>query len=278
MVRASRSAWVGCSCGPSPALTTEQPILLGEKFDGACRVMAHDQEVRAHGVQRHRGVDERLPLLDRGAPTGMFMTSAPRRLPATRKRIGCASRLRRRVDQGAAAQKRLLLVGLAAYGDHSFGEVEQGGDFLGRRPRCPKDDGWKRQRPECSSPRPRCRATRTSGRSGAATSRKWRPSCSSRVQGPKGPRSKVQGPKGPRSKGYKVQGPRSKGSKVQRSKGSKGSKGSQGSSRPTGPPVRLNLEGPLDPWTLDPRGPSRTLPDPWTLDLGPPSTVSSVVS
>ena len=40
--------------------------LAGEKMHGAGRVMAHDDDVGPHGVQRRRGVDQRLALLHRG--------------------------------------------------------------------------------------------------------------------------------------------------------------------------------------------------------------------
>ena len=37
--------------------------LLRQQLDRAGRVMAHDQDVGAHGVERHRRVDQRLALL-----------------------------------------------------------------------------------------------------------------------------------------------------------------------------------------------------------------------
>ena len=37
----------------------------GEKVDGAGGTMADDQDVRAHGIERHGRVDERLALVDR---------------------------------------------------------------------------------------------------------------------------------------------------------------------------------------------------------------------
>ena len=66
MVSASSSAWVGCSCAPSPALITAQSTLRASSLHRAGRMMAHDEHVGVHGVQRHRGVDQRLALLHRG--------------------------------------------------------------------------------------------------------------------------------------------------------------------------------------------------------------------
>ena len=65
MESASSSAWVGCSCWPSPALITLQVTFCDEQRGRAGRAVAHHQEVRLHGVQRHRGVDQRLALGDR---------------------------------------------------------------------------------------------------------------------------------------------------------------------------------------------------------------------
>ena len=61
--------------------------LLRQQLGGARRMVAHDQDVRLHGVERHRRVDQRLALLDRGGRDAMFMTSAPSRLPASSKEL-----------------------------------------------------------------------------------------------------------------------------------------------------------------------------------------------
>ncbi len=37
---------------------------LRKKFDGSGRVMAHDKQVRPHGIERHGRVYDRLTLLD----------------------------------------------------------------------------------------------------------------------------------------------------------------------------------------------------------------------
>ena len=45
MVSASSSAWVGCSCAPSPALITEQSDFAGEQVHRPGLVVADDQNV-----------------------------------------------------------------------------------------------------------------------------------------------------------------------------------------------------------------------------------------
>ena len=67
MVSASSSACVGCSWAPSPALTTEQPTFCQPAQHP--QLVADDQYVGAHGVQRHRRVDQRLALLHNSPPT-----------------------------------------------------------------------------------------------------------------------------------------------------------------------------------------------------------------
>ena len=62
MVSASSSAWVGCSCWPSPALSTGQSTLSGDQLHRARAAMADDDRIGAHRVERHRRVDQRLAL------------------------------------------------------------------------------------------------------------------------------------------------------------------------------------------------------------------------
>ena len=57
--------------------------LLRQQRRRARRAVAHHEQVGLHGVQRDRGIDQRLALLHRGVGTDMFITSAPRRLPAS---------------------------------------------------------------------------------------------------------------------------------------------------------------------------------------------------
>ena len=115
MVSASSSAWVGCSCAPSPALTTEQSTLLGEQMHRAGCMVAHDDDVRPHGVQRHGRVDQRLALLHGGRRDRHVHHVGAEPLAGElegglRPRRG----LEEEVDLRAAAQGRLLLLDLAA--------------------------------------------------------------------------------------------------------------------------------------------------------------------
>ena len=58
--------------------------LLRQQLDRAGGVMAHHDQVGVHGVERHRGVDQRLALAaSTTTTTDMFITSAPSRLPAS---------------------------------------------------------------------------------------------------------------------------------------------------------------------------------------------------
>ena len=59
----SSSAWVGCSCAPSPALTTAAPTLLRRACAARpnCAWRMHDH-VGRHRVQVARGVEQRLAL------------------------------------------------------------------------------------------------------------------------------------------------------------------------------------------------------------------------
>ena len=59
--------------------------LLREQFHGAGGVVADHDQIRVHGVQRRRGIEQGLALAHCGGATDMFMTSAPRRLPASSK-------------------------------------------------------------------------------------------------------------------------------------------------------------------------------------------------
>ena len=66
IARASSSAWVGCSCWPSPALTTLPDTFLRQQGGGAGRGVAHHQQVGVHGVQRHRRRRSGSSLLGHG--------------------------------------------------------------------------------------------------------------------------------------------------------------------------------------------------------------------
>ena len=100
--------------------------LLGEEIHGAGRVVAHDDDVRPHGVEGRGGVDERLALLHRRRRDRHVHHVGAEALAGDlegglRARRG----LEEQVDLRAAAQGRLLLLDLPADLDLLVGEVEQ---------------------------------------------------------------------------------------------------------------------------------------------------------
>src|ERR1700722_1675205 len=82
MVSASSNAWVGCSWAPSPALITEQSIL---RASSSTAPEAWWRTTRMSGCMALRVIAVSIsvsPLRIEDEETDMFMTSAPRRLPA----------------------------------------------------------------------------------------------------------------------------------------------------------------------------------------------------
>ena len=77
-------------------------------------LVAHDQQVGLHGVEGHRGVDQRLALRHREElATDMFTTSAPSRLPASSKELWVrVEASKNRLIWVRPRQHRMLLVGL----------------------------------------------------------------------------------------------------------------------------------------------------------------------
>ena len=67
IVKASSSAWVGCWCQPSPALSTGTSSWRRQLQRGARGGRADHHHVQAHGAQGQGGVLERLALGDRRA-------------------------------------------------------------------------------------------------------------------------------------------------------------------------------------------------------------------
>ena len=97
--------------------------------------MAHHQHVGVHRVQGHRGVDQRLALAHRADRDRHVDDVGAEPLAGELERGAGAGRvLEEAVDQGAAAQRRVLLFGLAVLLDIALGEVEDIGDVLGRQP------------------------------------------------------------------------------------------------------------------------------------------------
>src|SRR5262245_52694831 len=83
IVRASSSAWVGCSCAPSPALTTEQSTFCASSStapDAWWRTTMMSGRMALSVTAVSISVS---PLRIEEEPVDMFITSAPSRLPAS---------------------------------------------------------------------------------------------------------------------------------------------------------------------------------------------------
>ena len=83
MVSASSSAWVGCSCEPSPALMTEQLTLLASNSTAP---EAWWRTTMMSGCMALSVIAVSIsvsPLRIEDEEADMFMTSAPSRLPAS---------------------------------------------------------------------------------------------------------------------------------------------------------------------------------------------------
>ena len=85
IVSASRSAWVGCSCAPSPALTTEQSTFCARRCTAPAAwwrtmMMSGRMALRVTAVSMSVS-----PFFTEDEATDMFITSAPSRLPAISK-------------------------------------------------------------------------------------------------------------------------------------------------------------------------------------------------
>ena len=103
-----------------------------QQFHCARRMMAHHQNVRMHGVQRHRGVDQCLALSG-GHRRHRHVHDVGAEAFAGDLERGLGSRrgFEEQVDLGTAAQRRALLVDLAVQLDVFFGKVEEAGDVGG---------------------------------------------------------------------------------------------------------------------------------------------------
>ena len=112
MVKASSSAWVGCSWVPSPALTTleRDPAGVGEPVRGAAGAVPDDDGVGAHRLQGERGVLEALALAEAGALGGEVDDVGGEPLGrGLEGDAGAGGVLEEEVDDGAAAQGGQLL-------------------------------------------------------------------------------------------------------------------------------------------------------------------------
>ena len=89
-------------------------------------VVANDQNVGPHGVERHGGVDQRLALFDAGRADRHVHHIRPEPLASELERgLGAGRGLEEQVDLGAPAQGRALLLDLARDRHRLVGEIEQ---------------------------------------------------------------------------------------------------------------------------------------------------------
>jgi hypothetical protein len=94
-------------------------------------VVPHHQDVRVHGIEGHRRVDQRLSLAHGGGADRHVHHVGAEPLSGELER-GLRPRrgLEEQVDLGPPAQRAALLLDLAVEGDEFLGEVEQADDFV----------------------------------------------------------------------------------------------------------------------------------------------------
>ena len=125
--------------------------LLRQQLDGARRVVAHHQDVGAHGVQRHRGVDQGLALLDRGGgDRHVHHVGAEPLAGELEGALRPGRGLEEEIDQSAAAKVVTLLGDLTAELGGLFGKVEQRHDLGAGKAFDPKQmTMWEREIGRC---------------------------------------------------------------------------------------------------------------------------------
>ena len=100
--------------------------LAGEKMDCPRRVVAHDDDVGPHGVERRGRVDQGFALLHRRGRDRHVHHVGAEPLPGDLEGgLGAGGRLEKQVDLRAAAQGRFLLLDLPADLDGLVRPVEQ---------------------------------------------------------------------------------------------------------------------------------------------------------
>ena len=108
--------------------------LAGQQFDRAGGLVAHDQDVGMHGVERDRGVDQRLALAHRRRTRRhVHHVGAEPLAGQFERRLGAGGHLEEQIDLGAAAQRGALLFDLAIEFDEFLAEIEQAGNLLVRK-------------------------------------------------------------------------------------------------------------------------------------------------
>ena len=98
---------------------------LRQEFDSARRVMAHHEQIGAHGVERDRGVDQGLALLDgRGRDRHVHNVGAEALSRQLKRALRAGRGFKEKVYERAAAQIATLLVDPTALRRRFLGQVE----------------------------------------------------------------------------------------------------------------------------------------------------------
>ena len=98
----------------------------------ACGMMADDENVRPHGVQRHRRVDQRLALLHGGGgDRHVHDVGAEPFAGQLEGGLRAGRGFEEEIDLRAAAERRLLLLDLPADVDGGFSRIKEKGYILG---------------------------------------------------------------------------------------------------------------------------------------------------
>ncbi len=134
MVSASRSACVGCSCRPSPALSTGQSTLSAMSCTAPelmCRMTITSGRIALSVTAVSISVS---PFFTLDWAACILTTSAPRRLPAISKPQQRPCRIfEEGVDLGETGEAAIMLAAVGAVERHPLlGLVEEESDFMGR--------------------------------------------------------------------------------------------------------------------------------------------------
>jgi hypothetical protein len=113
--------------------------LAGQQFDRTGSVVAHDNNVGVHGIERYCRINQRLTLAHRGR-TGRHVHDVGAKALAGQfeRGLGAGRYFEKEIDLRAAAQRGALLFDLTVELDEFFGEVEEAGNVLLRKPFYPQ--------------------------------------------------------------------------------------------------------------------------------------------
>ena len=131
MVRASSSAWVVALAVAGLVVVFGHVQPAGEQLDGAAFRVADDQYIGVHRVQRQRGVDQRLALLDGAGLHGhVHHVRAQPFAGQFKARLRAGRGLEEHVDLGEPRQHVGVLGRLAVQVHIGFGQVQDPGNVL----------------------------------------------------------------------------------------------------------------------------------------------------